>query len=109
MIFLNPYLKTRQITFCPGDRTPRSSVSRRTSWALMAGSPRPINRPGDSELGQAERGHLTIQSYLLNSIFTHKSARYALERALPGLPQTRSLPHYRTRTSSCFRSEIPKP
>src|SRR4029077_5581272 len=30
------------------------------------------------------REHLTIESYLLNSIFTHKSARYALESILYG-------------------------
>ncbi|MFO1461455.1 MAG: type II secretion system protein [Verrucomicrobiota bacterium] len=85
VIFLNPYLKTRQITFCPGDRTPRSKRLATDLMGFNGGiTQADQSPPGDSELGQAERGHLTIQSYLLNSIFTHKSARYALERALPG-------------------------
>jgi len=40
--------------------------------------------PSNSELAIALREHLTIESYLLNSIFTHKSARYALEGVLNG-------------------------
>ena len=40
--------------------------------------------PEDSELGVADRDHLTMVSYLLDSVFTHRSARYALEGALRG-------------------------
>ena len=38
----------------------------------------------DTELAMALSGRLTIESYLLDSIFTHKSARYAVEGVLPG-------------------------
>src|SRR6202008_1815601 len=40
--------------------------------------------PPDSELAVAQAGHLALESYVLDSIFTHKSARYALEGALNG-------------------------
>lgn len=40
--------------------------------------------PLDSELGRARIQGFNIQSYLLNSIFTHKSARYAVEGVLDG-------------------------
>jgi prepilin-type processing-associated H-X9-DG protein len=40
--------------------------------------------PPNSELAMAEANHLPIESYLLNSIFTHRSARYALEGVLSG-------------------------
>ena len=85
VIFLQPYLKTRQVAFCPADRTPRSRqlstdlIGFNGGITLSDQSP-----PADSELAIAEKGGLTLQSYLINSIFTHKSARFALERALPG-------------------------
>lgn len=85
VIFLHPYLKTRQVSFCPGDRTPRSKHLATDLLEFNGGiTQADQSPPADSELGFAEREHLTMQSYLLNSIFTHKSARYALERALPG-------------------------
>jgi prepilin-type processing-associated H-X9-DG protein len=78
-------LKTRQVSFCPGDRTPRSKRLVTDLLGFNGGiTQADQSPPPDSELGLADRGHLTMQSYLLNSIFTHKSARYALERALPG-------------------------
>jgi prepilin-type processing-associated H-X9-DG protein len=40
--------------------------------------------PPNSELSLALKNRLTIQSYSLDSIFTHKSARYALEGVLSG-------------------------
>ena len=40
--------------------------------------------PPNSELAIARSEHLTTQSYLLNAIFTHKSARYAVEGVLHG-------------------------
>jgi prepilin-type processing-associated H-X9-DG protein len=38
--------------------------------------------PPNSEQAIAQSDHLTIESYLLDSIFTHKSARYAVEGVL---------------------------
>jgi hypothetical protein len=40
--------------------------------------------PPDSEQAIAQAEHLTIESYCLDSVFTHKSARYALEGVLYG-------------------------
>ncbi len=84
-IFFQPYLGTRRAGFCPADPTPRSERLAATleeyNGAISDASQSP---PDDSEQAIAERGHLTITSYLLNSIYTHKSARYALEGVLRG-------------------------
>jgi prepilin-type processing-associated H-X9-DG protein len=40
--------------------------------------------PANSEQGIAERERLNMQSYLLNSIFTHRSCRYAMDGSLYG-------------------------
>src|SRR5205085_12352398 len=40
--------------------------------------------PPNSEQAICEANGLNVQSYLLNSIFTHKSARYAVEGVLNG-------------------------
>jgi len=84
VIFFQPYLRSRQVAFCPGDPMPRSRYLTETladfnGGLTTADSPRP-----NSELAVALRERLNLQSYLLNSIFTHKAARYALEGALPG-------------------------
>ena len=86
-IFFQPYMKSRQLLFCPSDSAARSQK--------LATNIRDYN--GDiSVLGEecsaapngeqclAEQNHWVMWSYLLNSIFTHKSCRYALEGVLPG-------------------------
>jgi len=84
-IFLQPYLQNRQASFCPSDLTPRSTFLARNlpayNGAITSTTQQP---PPGTELAIAQREGLTIESYLLNSIFTHKSARYALEGALYG-------------------------
>jgi prepilin-type N-terminal cleavage/methylation domain-containing protein/prepilin-type processing-associated H-X9-DG protein len=84
-IFFQPYLRNRQAAFCPSDRTPRSQNLAgdllRYNGGITTTSQTP---PPNSELAIAQRDYLTIESYLLDSIFTHKSARYALEGALFG-------------------------
>ena len=85
VIFFQPYLKSRKVAFCPSDPTPPSSSLTRSledynGGATDAGAPPPPN----SELAIALGERLTIQSYLLDSIFTHKSARYAVESVLSG-------------------------
>jgi len=84
-VIFQPYLGSRQVGFCPSDRTPRSRLLA-TELAAYNGniSTTSQNPPASSELAIAQGGHLTVESYLLNSIFTHKSARYALEGALNG-------------------------
>ena len=74
-----------QAGFCPSDRTPRSRVLARDlngyNGGITAISQPP---PSSSELAIALTERLSIENYLLDSIFTHKSARYALEGALSG-------------------------
>lgn len=85
VIFLQPYLRGRQPAFCPSDRAPRSRVLATDlanyNGGITATSQSP---PPGTELAVALAERLDIESYLLNSIFTHKSARYALEGALNG-------------------------
>jgi len=85
IIFFQPYLKNRQVGFCPSDSTPRSrklaSDIQDYNGDIQNVEDAP---PPDSEQALAEAGHLNIQSYLLNSIFTHKSCRYATEGVLSG-------------------------
>jgi prepilin-type N-terminal cleavage/methylation domain-containing protein/prepilin-type processing-associated H-X9-DG protein len=86
-IFFQPYLKNRQALFCPSDPAARSQ--------FLASNILDYNG-GISVLGQecstapngeqclAEKNHRAMWSYLLNSIFTHKSCRYAMEGVLRG-------------------------
>ncbi len=85
VILFHPYLNDRQVGFCPSDTTPRSAAFA-TDLRSFNGEISSVDDspPTDSELAIAERDHLTIQSYLLNSVLSHKSARYALEGALHG-------------------------
>src|SRR5262249_62402969 len=85
VILFQPYLQSRQVAFCPSDRTARSSVLA-TDLASYNGGITDSSQgpPPSSELAIARAEGLTIQSYLLNSIFTHKCARYAVEGALTG-------------------------
>src|SRR5207249_11108186 len=80
-----PYLLNRQVAFCPSDRTTRSRLLAidlsRYNGGISDTSQTP---PANTELAMARAGGLNIQSYLLNSIFTHKCARYAVEGILFG-------------------------
>lgn len=84
-IFLYPFLETRQAGFCPSDPTPRSNTLATTLKDYHGGIEHPDEDPAPgSELALAEEKRLTITSYMLNSIYSHKSARYALEGAIRG-------------------------
>ncbi len=85
VIYLQPYLNSRPVAFCPTDTTPKSRVLAMTLADFNGGaihSSDPV--PPDSEKAVCESEGLNVQSYLLNSVFTHRSARYALEGVLPG-------------------------
>ncbi|MDR3456561.1 MAG: type II secretion system protein [Verrucomicrobiae bacterium] len=85
VIFFQPYLKSRKVAFCPGDNTPRSTLLATDLAGYNGGITSADQDPAaGSEQALAEDQNLTIESYLLNSIFTHKSARYALEGVLYG-------------------------
>jgi prepilin-type processing-associated H-X9-DG protein len=85
VIFFVPYMENRQVGFCPADPTERSEQLAFTledfNGAIVSSDE---ELPPDSELAIAEGRRLTTVSYLLNSVYTHKSARFALERALRG-------------------------
>lgn len=85
VIFFQPYMKSRQAAFCPSDPTPKSRFLA-TDLVSYNGGIESVDEepPYNSELAIAEREGLTITSYLLNSIFTHRSCRYALEGVLAG-------------------------
>ena len=85
VIFFQPYLQGREVGFCPSDRTPRSRVLARDLTGYNGGiTSTGQSPPANSEQAIAVSEHLTTQSFVLNSIFTHKSARYALEGVLSG-------------------------
>jgi prepilin-type N-terminal cleavage/methylation domain-containing protein/prepilin-type processing-associated H-X9-DG protein len=85
VIFFQPYLRNRRAAFCPSDHTPRSRVLA-TDLAGYNGGITSTSQtpPAGSEQAIAQNEHSTIESYSLDSVFTHKSARYALEGALYG-------------------------
>ena len=85
VILLQPYLQSRHVAFCPSDRTAHSRVLATDLLAYNGGvSDSSQYPPPNSELAIARAEGFTIQSYLLNSIFTHKCARYAVEGVLSG-------------------------
>ncbi len=85
VIILQPYINNRQASFCPSDTTARSTTLAVNLPAYNGGiTDASQTPPPDSELGIAQAQHLTIESYLLDSIYTHKSARYAIEGVLDG-------------------------
>ncbi|MCC7290498.1 MAG: prepilin-type N-terminal cleavage/methylation domain-containing protein [Phycisphaerales bacterium] len=85
VIFFQPYLGNRDVGFCPSDPTERSAKLADNLLDFNGGIERTDeDPPPDSELALAESRRLTITSYLLDSVFTHRSARYAVEGALHG-------------------------
>jgi prepilin-type N-terminal cleavage/methylation domain-containing protein/prepilin-type processing-associated H-X9-DG protein len=86
-IFFQPYMKSRQMLFCPSDVGKRSqklaaSIGDYNGGITLLGTECSAAPNGEQCL--ADQNHWVMWSYLLNSIFTHKSCRYATEGALPG-------------------------
>ena len=86
-IFFQPYLKSRAVVFCPSDPAPHSNPEATTIGNYNGG----ISNLGDEctaapngEQCVAEAQHTAMWSYVLNSVFTHKSCSYAVEGALNG-------------------------
>ena len=85
VVIFQPYLQNRSVAFCPSDRTPRSRTLATDLRGYNGGITETTQEPRpESELALARAAHLNMQSYLLNSIFTHRCARYAVEGVLPG-------------------------
>ena len=86
-IFFQPYLNNRNIGFCPHDSTPKSQKLARNILDYNGGIEevcRECALSPDGEHCMAEQQGLTMWSYLLNSVFTHRSCRYAKEGVLGG-------------------------
>src|SRR5207247_473226 len=98
VIFFYPYLKNRQAAFCPADHTPRSRFLATDLNGYNGGITNTSQTPPpDSEQAIAQSEHTTIESYLLDSIFAHKSARYAVEGVLPGFATDNAVVHLANR------------
>jgi prepilin-type N-terminal cleavage/methylation domain-containing protein/prepilin-type processing-associated H-X9-DG protein len=86
-IFFQPYLASRNVIFCPDDSAPHSAVPANNIIAYNGGITvlgQECSAAPNGEQCQAEANHQAMWSYLLNSIFTHKSCRYVKEGVLPG-------------------------
>ena len=86
-VFFQPYMKSREALFCPEDGTTRSkrlatTIEGYNGGTNEAGAECDVSPNGENCLAQTN--NWTMWSYLLNSIFTHKSCRYAVEGALNG-------------------------
>jgi prepilin-type processing-associated H-X9-DG protein/prepilin-type N-terminal cleavage/methylation domain-containing protein len=86
-IIMHPYMKSRQVAFCPEDRSIRpgklsTNLEDYSGDAQEVGAECEANPTGEACV--ARRNNFAPWSYLLNSIFTHKSCRFALEGALSG-------------------------
>ena len=93
-IFFQPYLASREVIYCPDDSEPHSQVQAHDITGYNGG----ITNLGDEceaapngEQCQAEANHQAMWSYLLNSVFTHKSCRYAKEGVLSGFATAAAL------------------
>ena len=86
-IFFQPYLKSRQMLFCPSDTEPHSKVLASTILGYNGGIQEIGTECSAAPSGEqcvAENQHTAMWSYLLNSVFTHKSCRYAIDGSLSG-------------------------
>jgi len=86
-IFFQPYLANREVIYCPDDPAPHSTVQARNIIAYNGGISvigQECSAAPNGEQCTAEAQHTAMWSYLLNSIFTHKSCRYIKEGVLPG-------------------------
>ncbi len=86
-IFFQPYLASRDVIYCPDDPAPHSQAQATTianynGGITVLGQECAADPAG--EQCQAEANHWAMWSYLLDSVFTHKSCRYVEEGVLPG-------------------------
>ena len=97
-IFFQPYLASRDVIFCPDDSAPHSQkqatniydynggISVLGQECTAAGNP-----SGEQCQSEAVQHRWAMWSYLLNSIFTHKSCRYVMTGVLPGFATASAL------------------
>lgn len=94
VVIFQPYAKSRQIAFCPHDVSAKSQKLS-TNLDDYNGSTEQVGEhcavSPNGEQCIAEKEGLTMWSYLLNSVFTHRSCRYAMEGVLNGFANDASL------------------
>jgi prepilin-type N-terminal cleavage/methylation domain-containing protein/prepilin-type processing-associated H-X9-DG protein len=86
-IFFQPYIKNRQLMFCPSDPAPRSQHQAADILDYNGGISvlgQECQAAPQGEQCQAEEHNWAMWNYLLDSIFTHKSCSYIVEGVLPG-------------------------
>jgi prepilin-type N-terminal cleavage/methylation domain-containing protein/prepilin-type processing-associated H-X9-DG protein len=86
-IFFQPYLADRDVLYCPDDPAPHSqdqvnNIQNYNGSITVLGQE--CSADPNGEQCQAEQHGWAMWSYLLDSIFTHKSCRYIEEGILPG-------------------------
>lgn len=84
-VFFQPYLKSRSVLFSPADTAPKSrnlatNLYDYNGATEEVGQECSVNTSSEQCIAVSE--NLSMWSYLLNSIFTHKSCRYAMEGVL---------------------------
>ena len=88
-IFFQPYLKNRAAIFCPSDPAPQSQEQagdlQRYNGGISVLGQECVAAPNGEQCQAEQKNHRwAMWSFLLNSIFTHKSCRYIEEGVLPG-------------------------
>ncbi len=87
-IFFQPYLSSRDVIYCPDDSALRSPQKVSTLDAYNGGiadlgQECKVSPNGEQCQSEQATHRYAMWSYLLNSIFTHKSCRYATTGVLP--------------------------
>ena len=88
-IFFQPYIGSRSVFFCPDDPEPHSqdqvsNIIAYNGGVTVLGTECAAAPNGEQCQAEQAQNHWAMWSYLLNSIFTHKSCRYIEEGVLPG-------------------------
>jgi prepilin-type processing-associated H-X9-DG protein len=86
-IFFQPYMASRDFLYCPDDPASHSQQMAYNIQDYNGGITtigQECSADPNGEQCQAENHHWAMWSYLLDSVFTHKSCRYIEEGVLPG-------------------------
>jgi len=88
-IFFQPYLTSRDVIFCPDDGAARSpqkvtNINAYNGGITVLGQECTAAFNGEQCQAEQAGNRYAMWSFLLNSVFTHKSCRYAEEGVLSG-------------------------
>ena len=86
-VFFQPYLASRNVIFCPDDpaaHSPQEATNIQDYNGSITKLGDECNAPNSEQCQAEQKGNrYAMWNYLLNSIFTHKSCRYAMTGVLP--------------------------